>query len=119
MNSIRPAVRIQHVVPKKLPGIPVEAVGSRLDGGVYDPALEIAEFSWCVAGYEIELLDGVRGWRVTQQVIRYLVVIHAVQQEIVGLLTVAIDQRASRTKVCCVVAGSEAFRIRCYRSGCK
>ncbi len=49
--------------------------------------------------------------RVTQQVVRNLVIVHAVQQEVVRLLAVAVDQRtASITSG--IVAVIEAARDR-------
>ena len=38
-----PAVRVQNIIAEILPDIAMEAVGSRLDGGVDDAALKIAE----------------------------------------------------------------------------
>ena len=73
----------------------MEAVGSRLDGGVDDAALKIAELGRSVARDQVELLNSIRRRRVTQQVVRNLVIVHAVQQEVVRLLAVAVDQRTA------------------------
>ena len=93
-------------------------VGSGLDGRVDNSPLEVSEFRRGVAGNQVELLDGVGGRRIPQQVIRHLVVIHAVEQEIVRLLAVAIDQRTAAIKIGIVAAG-EAGRIGCYSPGRK
>ena len=93
-------------------------VGSGLDGRVDNSSLEVSEFRRCVAGNQVELLDGIRRWRVSQQVVRHLVVIHAVEQEIVRLLAVAIDQRPAAIKTGIVAAG-EAGRIGRYSPGRK
>src|SRR5207302_11126801 len=69
---------------------------------------------------EVELLDGVGGWRITQEVIRYLVVIHAVEQKIIGLLAVAIDERSTAITASTVAvikaAGVGRHRPRCKQS---
>jgi hypothetical protein len=93
VEIVRPAVRVQLVVPQKLPHVTVKAVSSRLDGRANNAALEIAEFSRRVAGDEIELFDSIRCWCIAQQIIGNLIVIHAVKQEVVRLLAIAVDQR--------------------------
>ena len=93
-------------------------VGSGLDGRVDNSPLEVSEFRRRVAGNEVELLDSIGGRRVTQQVIRHLVVIHTVEQEIVRLLAVAIDQGTAAIKIGIVAAG-EAGGIGRYSPGRK
>ena len=60
----------------------------------HDAAHEIPEFRWGVIADQVEFLDGVRRRGITKQVIRHLVIVHAIQKEIVGLLAVPIDERS-------------------------
>src|SRR5205814_9743162 len=75
--------------------IAMKCIRARLDRGIDDAALKIAKLCRSVVGDQVEFLDCIRGRRVTQQVIRYLVIVHAVEQEIVRLLTISVDQRTS------------------------
>src|SRR5439155_12734176 len=118
MKIIGPTVGIEFIVPEKLPNISVVAIGTGLDRGVDNPTHKIAELGGGVVGNQVEFLNGVRSGSVAQQVIRYLIVIHAVEQEIVGLLAIAIDQRPAPITAG-VVAVIEAARIGRYRPGRK
>ena len=66
-------------------------VRTRLDADADDSAFEIPELGRGVIGDEIEFLDGVRSGCVSKQVVRNLVVVHAIEQEIVGLLAIPIN----------------------------
>src|SRR5512146_474541 len=88
---IFPAVGVQHIVAEILPQVAMESVGPRLDGGADNAPLEVAELCGGVAGDEVEFLNGIGCGGVAQQVIRNLIVVHAVQQEVVRLLAIAID----------------------------
>ena len=96
----------------------METVRTGLDRSADNAALEVSKLRRGVAGNQVELLDGIGRRGVTQQVIRHLVVIHAVEQEIIRLLAVAIDQRPAAIKIGIVAAG-EAGRIGRYRPGRK
>ncbi len=70
----------------------MELIGARLDGGIDDATLKIAELSRGVRSDQIEFLNGVGRGRDRQIVFRGLVVIHAVEDEVIRLLTVAVDR---------------------------
>ena len=55
--------------------------------------MKIAELGRSIVGNEVEFLDSVGRWSVSQKVIRDLVVIHAIEDKVVGLLAVSIDIR--------------------------
>ena len=99
----------------------MEAVGSGLDGRVDDAAFEIAELCRRVLRDQIEFLDCIRRWCVTQQVVGDLVVIHAIEQEIVGLLAIAIDERTSAITagVVAVIEAAGIGRDRTRREQCQ
>ena len=96
----------------------MKAVCPRLDRCADDAALKVAKLGRSIIRNQVELFDSIWRRRVTQEVVRYLVVIHAVEQEIVGLLAVAVDQRPAAIKISIVAAG-EAGRIGRHRSGRK
>src|SRR6476660_4985367 len=89
--AVPPRVGVEDVVAEELEGIAVEAVGPRLNGGVYNSALKISELCRGVLRDDVKLLNGVRRRRESKPVLRYLVVINAVQQEVISLFTIAID----------------------------
>src|ERR1700756_4584416 len=108
-EAIRPVVCVQNVVTEKLPYVPMILVRAGLDRRVNNSAFEVAEFGGRVVGDEIEFLDRVRSRRIAKQVVGYLVVIHAIKQEIVCLLAIAVDQRTA-TISAGVIAIVEAAR---------
>ncbi len=68
----------------------MKTVRAGLDHYVDDAALVVAELSRRVIGDELELLDGVDVGLIGRQIIRYLVVIHAIEEKIVRLLAIAV-----------------------------
>ena len=88
----------------------MELVGAGLDDHVDDAALEVAEFGRGVVGDHLELGDGVQVRLVGRQVVRSLVVVHAVQQEVVALFAIAVDIRTAAARGALPVV--EAGRIR-------
>ncbi len=71
-------------------------VGARLNCGIDDSAVVVAEFRGSILSNDIELSDGIGRGCEAKQIIRYLIVIDAVQQEVVGLLAVPVDIGTSR-----------------------
>src|ERR1700722_240835 len=94
VELVLPLVGVENVVAEELPRGAMELIGARFDGCVDDAALEIAEFSRSIGGNEVEFLDGVGRGGNGQIVFRSLVVIHAVENEVIRLLAVAVDRRA-------------------------
>src|SRR5882762_3953421 len=90
-QAVLPLIGVENVVPEELENVAVKAVGAGFDGGVHDPALKVPEFSGGVLGNEIELLNGVGGRSEAEAILRNLVVVDAVEQEIVSLLAVSVD----------------------------
>src|SRR6266567_2027235 len=90
-KSIFPLIRVQFVVAEVLPKISVETVGTGLDCGTDNATLEITEFSRGVASNQVEFLDGIRRRRIAQKIVRYLVIVHSIKEEVIGLLTIAVD----------------------------
>src|SRR6266404_2912777 len=88
---IGPAVRVQFVVANEFPDVPMVAIRTRLGAYADDSALEVSELGGSIIGDQIEFLDGVRSRRVSKQVVRNLVVIHPIEQEIVGLLAIPVN----------------------------
>ena len=66
-------------------------VGAGLDRGADDATLEISGLGGSVLANHAKFLNRVHTWSKPNQVVRHLVVIHTVEQEIVGLLTVPVD----------------------------
>ena len=88
----------------------MKAVSSRLDRRANDAALIISELGGGILSNQIEFLNRIRRRSKPNQVVRYLVVIHAVENEVVCLLAVAVDVRPSSAGG--VVAVVETLRIR-------
>ena len=92
---IRPTVRVEHVVAEELKQIAVELICPGLDRCTDDTALEVTKLSRRVIGYYVELLNGIHAGGVPDIVSAPFVVVHAVENEIIGLVTVAVDEGAS------------------------
>src|SRR5579863_7428073 len=86
-------------------------VRARFEGGIDDSTFKIPELCRGVVGDEVELLDRIRSRRIPKQVVGYLIVIHAVEQEIVCLLAVTVDEGAT------AVPGSVVAVIKTARIG--
>ena len=86
-----------------------------LIGGADDAALIVPELSRGVLGNKVEFLNGVRRRGKADQVVRHLVVVHAVQDEVVGLFAVAVDIWPAAAGG--IVAVIEAVGIRRHRPG--
>src|SRR5581483_6719963 len=110
IKSVLPLVRVQLVVAEEFPEIAVERVRSGFDGGIDNAPLVVSELRRRVLGDEIELFDGIRRWREAHQIIGDLVVVDAVENEIVSLLAVPVDIGAPAARR--VIAVIEAVRIR-------
>ena len=98
------------VVAEEFPNIAVEAFVPDLMVALTMPPSKLPNSAGSVIGDQVEFLDRIRRRRVAEQVVRYLIVVHAVEQEIVGLLAIAVDQRTP-TVTAGVVAVIEAARI--------
>ncbi|SRR5258708_1685929 len=94
VKSIFPGIRVQLVIAEILPEITVETVGTRLDCGTDNATLEITEFSRGIVCDQVKFLNSVRRGCVTQKIIRYLVIVHSIEEEVIGLLTIAVDVRS-------------------------
>ena len=68
----------------------METVGTGLDHHIDDAALEVSKLGGGVVGDHFEFRDGVQVWLVGRQVIRSLVVVHAIQKEVVAFLPIAV-----------------------------
>src|SRR5579859_81589 len=98
VEFVFPLVGIEFVVAEELPDSSMETVRARLDGSVDDAPCEIAELGGSIRSDQVEFLDCVRGGRETEIVFRGLIVIHPVQDEVIGLLTMTIDGRAATAR---------------------
>ena len=76
---VLPTIGIQNVVAEELPDIAVELVGSGLEGSANDSSLEIAEFSGRILRDEVEFLNSIGRGRVSQEVVRNLVIVQSVE----------------------------------------
>ena len=84
----------------------MELIGAGLDGGIDDATGEVAELSRGVGSNDVEFLDGVGRRRDSQVIFGGLVVVHTVQNEVVGLLAMSIDVgTAAAVDVISVVQG--------------
>src|SRR6202040_2487215 len=54
---------------------------------------EIPEFSRGVVAYHVEFLDSVRRRSVAKKVVRHLVVVHSIEEEVVRLFAIAVNER--------------------------
>ena len=95
---VGPAIGIQAAAAKIVVEGTVEIVGPRFHGHVHHAAQIVAEIGWGAAGDEIELLHSVWSRHVAHVIIVGLVIVHAVEKEIVLLLAGSIHVGASRSK---------------------
>ena len=93
---VEKVVGVQLVVPEKLPQTPVELIRAGFEGHANDSTLEIPELRGGILSDEVELLNGIRAGRVRHEVVGNLVIVHAIEKEIVSLLSVAVDVGLSR-----------------------
>ena len=109
-QAVLPLISVELVVAEELKEIATQTIGARLEGGVNNPAVIVPKIRRGVLGNKVELSDRVRRGRVASKIFGCLVVVDTVQQEIVGLFTVAIDVGTTALfgKVC---AGVHALRI--------
>src|SRR5271154_656358 len=94
-RAVFPLIGVEDIVTDELKHIPVGAVGTRLNGGVDDSASVVAKLRRSILCNQIELPDRSRRGRVTARVVRCLVVIDAVEQEIIVFLAVSVDIRTA------------------------
>src|SRR6185369_11766971 len=87
----RPRSRIQFVVAEELEYGTVKLVGAGFYGDVDDASLEVAELGGGIAGDHLELLNRIHAGLIGDHIGVLVVVIHAVQQEVVGLLPIPVD----------------------------
>ena len=73
----------------------MEAVGPRLDSRAHDSALKVPELGRGILGDEIEFLNRIRRRRKANQIVRHLIVVHTVEDKVVGLFPVAVDVRTA------------------------
>ena len=116
IEIIGPAIRIQGVVPEIVPDVAVETVRTGLDGRTDDAAHKVAKFGGGVVRDEVEFLDGIRSRGVTEEVIRHLVIVHTIEQEVVGLFAISVNQRP-RTVTGGIASAGEAAGVGRYRAG--
>src|SRR5208282_4310378 len=83
---------------------------TRFDGRADDAAHVLAKLGGRVGGDQVEFLDGVRRRGKAHQIVGYLIVVHAIKKEVVGLFAIAVDVRPSAGGG--VVAVVEVGRIR-------
>ena len=69
----------------------MEAVRTRLDRRTDDSTLKIAKLGRRVLRDQVEFLNRIGRWSKSKQIVRDLIVIHAVQDEVVRLFAVAVD----------------------------
>ncbi len=69
------------------------SVSAGLEGRTNDAAHEIPEFRRRVVAYHIEFLNRIRRGSVAKKVVRHLVIVHSIQEEVVCLLAIAVDER--------------------------
>ena len=98
LKIVGPIVGVQDIVSKELEDVAMIAVGARLDRSTDDAPLEISELCRSVLGNQAKFLNRVHAGSKPNQVVRHLVVIHAVEQEIVRLLTVSVYIRSAGAK---------------------
>ena len=88
----------------------METVGTGLDARTDDAAHEVAEFGRGVTGDQVKFLNSIRSRSVAEEVIRHLVVVHTVEQEVVGLFAIAVDER-TRAVTASVVSANETAGV--------
>ena len=90
LEIVAPIVGVQFVVAEELKRAAVELIRAGLGGGVDHSAHVVAEFGRGGQRDFIEFLDRFNARRVTDQVIGDLIVVQAVEHEIVGLFAIPI-----------------------------
>ena len=75
----------------------MEQVGSRLNRGTDNRSLAVPEFSRSVIGDHVEFLNRIGTRGISNHVVRHLVVVQAIQQEIVGLFPVSVHVGSARS----------------------
>src|ERR1700730_8329328 len=115
VKSVFPGVRVQLVIAEVLPDIPMETVSARLDGGADDTALKVSKLGRCVLSDEVKLLNCIWGRSKADMVVRCLIVIHTIQDKVVGLFAIPVDVRPASARG--IVAVIEAVRVGRDRTG--
>ncbi len=85
------AVRVHFIVAQKLEDIAVQLIGPALDRHDYARAADVAVFAASVAGDHLHFFQGVDVGLVADTVADCFAGFHAVEQEVVGLLPIAVD----------------------------
>src|SRR5581483_8162736 len=92
---VGPVVCVQLVVTKELEYVAMESVGAALGADTDDAAHKVAELGRGILRDHVEFLNGINAWGIAHRILRDLIVIHAIEQEVIGLFTIAIDQRTA------------------------
>ena len=74
----------------------MKVVRAAFDADADDAAHEVAELGRRVLGDHVELLNGVKAGCIADRIFRYLVVVHAVEQEVIRLFAVSINVAGGR-----------------------
>src|SRR6266849_4237749 len=93
IDLVFPLVGVQLVIAEEFPDIAVKRIGARLEGRTNDAAHVISEFRRRVIAYQVEFLNCVRRWGVAKKVVRNLVIVHPIEEEVVCLLAITVDER--------------------------
>ncbi len=89
----RPRCGVQRVIAEELEQAAVRLAGAWLQDDVEDSSLRIAEFRRGIASDDANFFDGIRCGLIGHQILGRLIVVDAIQQEIVRLRPVAVDKR--------------------------
>src|SRR5690348_14704206 len=82
IEPVFPLVGVQGVVAEKFKHIAVEGIGSRFQRGVDDSPIEVSVLGGSILGDEIEFLNGIGRRRQAEAILRRLIVVDAIEQEV-------------------------------------
>ena len=94
----RPLIGVEKIVAQKFERVAMKLVTAGLDADADDAAQELAEIGAGIVRDDVKLLDRVDAGRIRDVVVHELVVVHAVQQVVIGLLAVAVDVGPARVE---------------------
>src|SRR6185312_2203500 len=104
VEIFKPVGRVENVVAEILPGRAVEAVGTRLDGGVEHGGAGAAKLSTEAGGLHLELLDGFQRRKhnvvgSVQEIHGVGIVVNAVQHVVVLRRPIAVGREVAGGRV--------------------
>ena len=115
IEVVRPFIGIEVIVAQELESAAVKLVGAGLQADIDNSAEEMAVLGAGIIGDDVHFLDCVNARRIGDVVVDEFVVVHAIQNVVIGLLAIAVQVRPRRVKG--LLAGIEGCGANSDRAG--